>query len=132
MVHLRSGNTWTRDILLFTFCRTSLIHFCFQCYSLLKYWSMSFCFRCINLSRKSLLLFLKNSWHCRFANPDVPFVFNPVNILNSSPYKIHTFGHLSKWSLFLEAWQLILLYYVHIQLFAISKFKIHGNMTPIH
>ena len=22
----------------------------------------------------------------RFANPDVPFVFNPVNILNSSPW----------------------------------------------
>jgi len=42
--------------------------------------------------------------------------------------KIHTFGHLSKWSLFLEARQLIYwYYYVHIQLF-----KIHSNMTPIH
>ena len=28
--------------------------------------------------------------------------------------------------------KLIYLYYVHIQLFAISKFKIYGNMTPIH
>ena len=95
-VHLENNakwcNTCTRDILLFTFCRTSLIHFCFQCYSLLKYWSMSFCFRCINLSRKSFLLF----WRIRDTVDSLTLTFHLFSI--QLTYSIRVPGLLLWWA----------------------------------